>query len=261
MDPEYVTENRRYWNSMADQWVADGERAWNAEPRWGIWDIPETELRLLPTDMTGMRVIELGCGTGYVSAWMARRGAVVTAVDVSEHQLETARRLAGQHGIDLEFLHGSAEDVPRPDGMFDLAISEYGAAIWCDPYKWIPEATRLLRPGGTLVFLGNHPLTVITTPADGSQVGTVLTHPYFGMHMSDWRDIDDDPGGIEFNLTVSTWMDIFRANDLVVDRYLELQAPEGAAEDQVRFGISREWARQFPCEQAWVLIKDDQPAR
>ena len=42
-----------------------------------------------------------------------------------------------------------------PTRSFDLAISEYGAAIWADPYKWIPEAARLLRPGGQLIFLGN----------------------------------------------------------------------------------------------------------
>ena len=55
-------------------------------------------------------------------------------------------------------VHGNAERVPYPDASFDLAISEYGAAIWCDPYAWIPEAARLLRPGGRLVFLGNHTL-------------------------------------------------------------------------------------------------------
>lgn len=255
MGPEHVTENRRYWNSMADRWIEAGERAWTSEPRWGIWGIPETELHLLPDDMSGMRAIELGCGTGYVSAWMARRGAAVTAVDISESQLETAHRLAAEHRTDIAFLHCSAEEVPRPEGMFDFAINEYGSAIWCDPFKWIPEATRLLRPGGTLVFLGNHPLTAITTPADGSQVGTELTRPYFGMHKFDWRGVTDDPGGIEFNLTVSAWMDLFRANDLAVDRYLELQAPPGPDEDEVRFGIPREWARRFPCEQAWVLAK------
>lgn len=71
--PEHVTENRRYWNSITDQWVMAGERAWGAEPRWGIWGTPEADLGLIPTDMTGTRALELGCGTGHVSAWMAMR--------------------------------------------------------------------------------------------------------------------------------------------------------------------------------------------
>ncbi len=77
---EHVLVNRDHWNRQAYEWVTGGERNWRlAEPSWGIWDIPERELRLLPDDMTGMEAIELGCGTAYVSAWMARRGARVVA--------------------------------------------------------------------------------------------------------------------------------------------------------------------------------------
>ena len=60
----------------------------------------------------------------------------------------------------MELIEANAEDVPLPDASFDLAISEYGASIWCDPYKWIPEAARLLRPGGELIFLRNSTLCV-----------------------------------------------------------------------------------------------------
>ena len=72
------------------------------------------------------------------------------------------------HGLDdIEWVHGNAERVAQPDGSFDFAISEYGAAIWCEPASWIGEAHRLLRPGGELVFLGNHPLAMVCSPVDG----------------------------------------------------------------------------------------------
>lgn len=61
-------------------------------------------------------------------------------------------------------MHGSAESIYQPDGSFDFAISEYGAAIWCEPSAWISEAYRLLLPGGELVFLGNHPLVMVAPP-------------------------------------------------------------------------------------------------
>ena len=119
--PDHVNENRRYWDEMADQWIAEGERAWASRvPYWGIWGVPNEECPMLPEDMTGMTAIELGCGTGYVSAWMARRGANVTAIDNSERQLATARRLASEYHIDIDFLHGNAESVPRADAMFDF---------------------------------------------------------------------------------------------------------------------------------------------
>src|ERR671913_179427 len=98
---------------MAADWVEQGRRSWEAtEPTWGIWDLPETELRLLPDDLAGMDTIELGCGTGYVSAWLARRGARPVGIDNSAKQLETADRLQEEHGIVFPLVHGNAERVP-----------------------------------------------------------------------------------------------------------------------------------------------------
>ena len=111
-------------------------------------------------DVDGLDVVELGCGTGYFSAWLARRGARPVGVDVTPAQLETARRLQAETGIEFPLVEASAEDVPLPDASFDLAFSEYGASIWCDPHRWIPEAQRLLRPGGRLVFLLEQPARV-----------------------------------------------------------------------------------------------------
>ena len=250
--PEHVVENRRYWDGMADEWVEGGEIAWAQEPAWGNWQLPEEEVGMLPDDMSGMRAIELGCGTGYVSAWMARRGASVVGIDISEKQLATARRLAGEHGVDLVLHHGNAEDVPEPDGSFDFAISEYGAAIWCDPTRWLPEAARLLRPGGRLVFLGNHPLSLICVPADGSPTAFTLERDYFGLDRLDWSAVEVDPGGMEFNRPISSWFRLFRETGFRVDDYLELQAPE-EAED--RYAVPGAWARRFPAEQVWKLTR------
>src|SRR5690554_2579729 len=105
---------------------------------------------------------------------MARRGAKVSAIDNSERQLATARRLAAEHGVELDLHHGNAETTPFADESFDFAISEYGAAIWCDPKLWIPEAYRILKPGGRLVFLGHHALTTACSPLDGSPTGYEL---------------------------------------------------------------------------------------
>lgn len=249
--PEHVQANRSYWDGMADQWVAAGERSFRtAEPTWGIWDLPEAQLGLLPADMSGMQAIELGCGTAYVSSWMARRGAKVVGIDNSEGQLETARRLVREHSLDITLVHGNAEQVPYPDQSFDFAISEYGAAIWCDPHLWIPEARRLLKPGGQLVFLGTTPLATICMPPSGAACEPTLHRPYFGLHRLDWRGVEIDPGGVEFNLTISDWLRLFRDTGFEVLDYLELQAPEGAPN---RYAISGSWARHWPSEQVWKL--------
>lgn len=252
--PDHVNENRRYWDDMADEWIAEGERAWaSCVPSWGNWGVSNDECPMLPEDMTGMTAIELGCGTGYVSAWMARRGAIVTAIDNSERQLATARRLAAEYEIDIDFLHGNAESVPRSDATFDFAISEYGAAIWCDPETWIPEAHRLLTPGGKLVFLGNSPLATICSPMDGAQVDRTLHRDYFALGRLDWTEVSIDPGGIEFNMPLSAWFALFRRIGFRVDDYKEPVA--SADKHGIDSSVSAEWAQTYPSEQVWFLTR------
>ena len=117
--PEHVLANRTQWDTDAPTRVAAGERSWAArDASWGVWQASQTTVGLLPKDMTDMHAIELGCGTGYVSARMARRGATVTAIDNSQRQLDTARRLGAEHRLDITWIHGNAEQVPfDPSGI------------------------------------------------------------------------------------------------------------------------------------------------
>jgi SAM-dependent methyltransferase len=132
---DHVLANRASWDAYADSWVDRGRILWAAdEITWGIWGVPESELRLLP-EIRGIDAVELGCGTGYVSSWLARRGARPNGLDNSARQLATAKRFQEECGTRLPLIHGDAERVPLRDATFDLAISEYGAAIWCDPYR------------------------------------------------------------------------------------------------------------------------------
>ena len=124
---------------------------------------------MLP-DFDGKDVVELGCGTAYFGAWLARRGARVVGVDVTPAQLETARRMEEEFKLGLRFVQANAEDTKLPAESFDLVLSEYGASIWCDPYKWIPEAARLLRDGGELVFLRNSTLAMLCATDGGTCV-------------------------------------------------------------------------------------------
>ncbi len=226
----------------------------SAEPSWGIWGVPEDELGLLPADMTGMDAIELGCGTGYVSAWMARRGARVVGLDLSEQQLATARRLSGEHRLAVAFVHADAEHVPFRSEAFDFAVSEYGAALWTDPLVWIPEAFRLLRPGGELVFLSNSTLSMLCSPLDGSlPITDRLERDYFSIHRFDWRDAADEPGGIEFNLPISHWIRLFRDTGFDIIGFEEFQAPHPGSE--VKFHVTADWAHRWPSEQVWRLRK------
>jgi SAM-dependent methyltransferase len=249
--PDYVVRNRSYWNGLAPDFEVSGRRHWaQAEPTWGRWDVPEAQLNVLPQGLAGLDVIELGCGTAYISAWLARRGARPVGIDNSEAQLATAKALQTEFELEFPLLHGNAEEVPLPDASFDLAISEYGASIWCDPYRWIPEAARLLRPGGQLVFLVNGVLAMLCEPDEENGVAAErLLRPYFGMHRFEWSTDDS----VEFHLPHGRMITLLRANSFAVEGLIEIRPPDGST-TRYPFEIL-EWAQRWPCEEIWKARK------
>jgi ubiquinone/menaquinone biosynthesis C-methylase UbiE len=211
-----------------------------------MFHVPESEVNVLG-DVTGLDCVELGCGTAYVSAWLAKRGARVVGVDPTPAQLETARRLMRETGIEFPLVQAPGERVPLPDASFDLVHSEHGAAAWADPYAWIPEAARLLRPGGRLVFVHTTPLATLCL-RDVGPITTELQRPYFGMYR--W---DDD--GVDFNLTHGEWIALLRDAGFEIERLVELRAPAEAATHPFYSDIPAEWGRKWPGEEIWVARK------
>ena len=242
---DHARANRIAWGVQAAEYEPAGRRHWADDViTWGTWAIPEASLHSLP-EVDGRDVIELGCGTAYVSAWLARRGARPVGIDITPEQLATARALQAEHGLDFPLIEGSAEAVPLPDDSFDLAISEYGASLWCDPEAWIPEAARLLRPGGWLWFLTNTPLVHAHHARRGRALGR-------GARAAAVRHAP---------LRVERWLGRVpsaprRAHRAAGPLRLhgealhELQAPEGAT---TRYEwATPEWAHRWPSEEIWV---------
>jgi SAM-dependent methyltransferase len=250
--PDHVARNRSAWDGYAAKYVEPGRRAWALdEPDWGVFSVPESKLRILPETLAGKDVVELGCGTAYISSWLARRGARPVGVDLSAQQLATASNLQDEFGLHFPLVQANAEAVPLASDSFDLCISEYGASIWCDPYSWIPEAARLLRAGGDLIFLVNGTIFVLCEPdlmSEGS-AGERLLRDYFGMHRFEWPD---DPA-IDFHLGYGDWIRLLRANGFEVMDLVEIQPDKGATTNFTL--VSPDWARRWPCEEVWVARK------
>jgi SAM-dependent methyltransferase len=249
--PEHARVNRDAWNANAVEDVELAERQWATDTiNWGIWGVPEAEVGMFPADLEGRDAIELGCGTAYGSAWMARRGAKPVGIDNSEAQLATARELQREHGIAFPLLHGNAEEVPFPDASFDFVLSEYGASIWADPYKWIPEAARLLRAGGRLAFLVNAPLLILCVPEhEGEAADERLKRPYFGLHRVEWPDDDS----VAFHVPHGEMIALLRDSGFEVEALTELRPPEHAT--TTYDFVTIEWARKWPSEEVWRARK------
>jgi len=244
---DYLAANVADWTGRADDQLEAGRRNWaRQEPAWGIFGVPESQVGMLPADAAGRRVIELGCGTGYISAWLARRGAHPVGLDPTPSQLRIAHALQREFGLSFPLVRAVGEELPFADDSFDLALSEYGAAIWADPYRWIPETARVLRPGGELVVLGTGTLLMLCAPdVDEVAADTELIRPLFGMHRIDWTD----PPSTEFHLSHGEWFRLLRNNGFEVTDLIELRPEDGA---QTRYThVTYEWARQWPCEEVW----------
>ena len=247
---DYLRRNQQEWGSWAAEYAAWAPAHWaREEPVWGIWKVPESQVGMLP-EVDGRDVVELGCGTAYVSAWLARRGARAIGVDPTPEQLDTARAMQAQHDLHFPLVQAAGEAVPLRDGCADVVISEYGACLWADPYRWIPEAARLLRPGGELVFLTNGVVLMLCMPDLESEAAQqTLRRDYFGMH----RFERPDDNSVEFHLGHGDMLRLLRANGFEVEDLIEVRPPAGSTTTYPF--VTPEWAQRWPSEEIWKARK------
>jgi SAM-dependent methyltransferase len=239
----WTTANAEYTDGKAaDAWSKD-------EITWGVFGVPESDIGALG-DVAGLDVVELGCGTAYFSAWLAKRGARPVGVDPTPAQLETARRMQVETGIEFPLVEAPAESVPLPDASFDLAVSEYGASLWAVPERWLAEAARLLRPGGRLVFLTNSVLVTLCVPDEGV-AGERLLRPQFGLWRLEWPTEET----VEYHPPHGAWIRLLREHGFEVEALHELQAPEERATHTYYDFVTVDWARSWPAEDLWVARK------
>lgn len=247
---EEARRNREAWDRVATDYQAShGAHIGSEDPRWGLWQLPEQELRILG-DVAGSDVLELGCGAAQWAVRLAARGARVVALDNSGAQLEHARRAVARAGVHVELVHAAAEQLPFEGERFDVVFCDWGATTFVDPYVLVPEVARVLRPGGRFAFSGDTPLSWMCLDAESDEMVDRLERPYFGLRR--WTTPE---GTVEFLLGHGDYIRLFVANGLEVLDLREIRPPEGAA-STYRSEADTAWARRWPMEQIWVLRKE-----
>jgi SAM-dependent methyltransferase len=243
----HARRNRQSWNETADSYQADHgsfleERGGLA---WGVWQIPESELNVLG-DVRGKDMLELGCGAAQWSIALARAGARPVGLDLSDRQLEHARTAMARAGLSFPLVHASAEHVPLPDASFDIVFCDYGATTFADPYRTVPEAARLLRPGGLFAFSHSSPILSITWAADAERAGDRFVADYFGMRQFEYED------SIDFNLPYGEWIALFHKSGFELEDLIETRPPADAV-STYRDEVQRDWSRRWPAECLWRM--------
>jgi SAM-dependent methyltransferase len=250
----HVRKNRRYWEAQADAYQREhASQLGGRRPVWGVWAIPESRLGVLG-DVAGLRVLELGCGGGQWSRWLAAMGARPVGLDLSLNQLRHAAELMHRAGLGVPLVVADAERTPFADGAFDLVMCDHGAMTFTDPRRTVPEVARVLRAGGRFVFCHASPIHFVCWDDELDRVTDRLSVDYFGMRSWDEETVD-------FQLPYGEWIRLFRDNGLEVEDLVEPRPPASATTTYAWFA-GLEWARRFPSECIWRLRKrGDEPDR
>jgi ubiquinone/menaquinone biosynthesis C-methylase UbiE len=253
--PEHVRKNKAMWEATSDNYeqlhahALEGKNALT----WGLWRIPESELNVLG-EVTGKDILEFGCGAARWSIALAQHGARPVGLDISPQQLSHARRLLSEAGIDFPLIEASAEAVPLPDASFDIIFCDWGAMTFTNPYQSVPEAARLLRPGGLFAFCGATPIQFICSDVITDRIERRLINDYFGLTHLDWGD------SVDFQIPYGEWIRLFRRNHLLIEDLIETRPAPGVS-STYRTEEENEWARHWPMESIWKLRKEGTSSR
>ncbi len=243
-EAETQRANRRDWDAYADEYQAThGEFLRDIGFVWCPEGVDEADARVLG-DVSGCDVLEVGCGAAQCVRWLTTQGARAVGLDLSERQLQHARRIDDGTGLRVPVVAGTATGLPFADASFDVVFSAFGALQFVqDAGAAVREAARVLRPGGVFAFSVTHPVRW-TMPDDPTSDGLVVTSSYWDRTPY----VEEDEAGhvtyAEHHRTFGDWVGLLAATGFRIDLLLEPEWPEG--HDRVWGGWGPVRGRLFP---------------
>jgi SAM-dependent methyltransferase len=211
----------------------------------------EDQLQLIG-DVRGKHVLEIGCGGGQCSIAFAKRGAIAAGIDLSDAQIEFARKSAQNEGVEATFSRGNIEDLSAiPDASQDVVFSAFALLYVENIERCLAEVHRVLVPGGLLVFSLDHPFWDCL--ADDS-MKIVRSYHNCAPWVWDWDEFKDI--GVcatmrSFHRKVGDWLRLLREAGLEVLEILEPEPVEsGSSQDGGEY-YSPERQRMVPANIIW----------
>jgi ubiquinone/menaquinone biosynthesis C-methylase UbiE len=244
-----VQINLRHWERQAAGYERRVGRFLSGRKAmaWGLWRLPESTFRFLGP-VRDRDVLEIGCGAARWLVGLQSLGARTVGLDLSRRRLEQARNEMAGGRRRFPLLEADAGRLPLREASFDIVFCDWGALTFADPTLTIPEAARVLRPGGRLVFATSSPWRVVAHNPRRDRITRRLQRDYFDLHRVDYKT------EVNFVLPYGEWIGLFRENGLSVDRLHEVRAPARAASPYLSKS-ERAWGRRWPLENIWQLTK------
>lgn len=244
-----IGANRQHWNTISRGYQATHDPQIGAAPRlWGMFSIPDAQLNALG-DVTGKRVLELGCGAGQWSGSLAAEGVEVVGFDLSEAQLAAAGEKMRARRARFPLVQGAAEHLPFATASFDVVFCDHGGLSWAPPDLAVPQVARVLRGGGRVVFTVASPWFEACYDDSTNRVTAQLRRDYFGLGI-----VPEDDGSASYGLGYGDWIRILRGAGLMVEDLIEPR-PDPVANSGYLQADPPDWARRWPAEMLWIARK------
>ncbi|WP_246158089.1 class I SAM-dependent methyltransferase [Catellatospora sichuanensis] len=252
---ENLRASRGWWDADADNYQSEhGEFLGEADFVWCPEGLREADAKLLG-DVSGRRVLELGCGAAAAARWLAAQGADVVAMDLSAGMLRHAAEAAARTGIAVPLVQADACALPFADGAFDVACTAFGAVPFVDDSALVMrEVFRVLKPGGRWVFSVTHPMRWIFLD-DPTEGGLRAVHSYFDRRPYVEYDEHGAATYVEHHRTMGDRLrELLGAGFTLVD-LIEPEWPEG--HEQIWGQWSPLRGRLFPGTAVFVAAKPE----
>jgi SAM-dependent methyltransferase len=229
-----MTDNQRAWNLQATRYFKQANLSYDVvdygDPRC---DTDET-LHLLP-DVSGKTVLELGCGGGNIGIVLAKRGAQVIAVDISEAQLQIARQKAQEQGVTVRYIESAIETLDfTPLAPVDLVISVCALQYVPDLATIFKKIYATLVHNGTFVFSTDDPI-FYSVAAKFLWKDSELQHTYFYDGPETWKwEETDDFSFTTYRHPIDFYINALSAAGFTLEKFHQLrnQNPAPASEEE-----------------------------
>jgi SAM-dependent methyltransferase len=228
---ESVRANRRWWDAAAPAYLGEhGSDLGDADFLWCPEGLREEDARLLG-EVSGRRVLEIGCGSAPCARWLRLAGGDVVALDLSAGMLARAAELNRSTGIDVPLLQGDAGALPLASGTVDIVCSAFGGLPFvADVEGALSEVARVLRPGGRFVASVNHPMRW-PFPDSPDPDDLRIVSSYFDR--TPYVETDDAGATVyvEHHRTVGDWVRAVVGAGLVLDDLVEPEWTPGRTQN------------------------------
>lgn len=232
---------RNAWNQASD--------AYNSlhEDDHSLIDLATGKVASRLGPVAGLEILEIGCGAGKNCVDLARQGARVTGVDISDAQIGLAQQRVGETDVSVRLLRADAANLtPLPAQSFDRILAIYAFPYVAEMAACLAECARLLRPGGRLLFAQDHPIRACFWDPEMQEESVLPARSYFDDSPLHWTFVGTDAAMTSYHRSLDWWFTALHEAGFAVTQLQELPLPDGWADDPDLDEYTRDIARYLP---------------